>query len=209
MKLILFFFFLSSFPLFASFPIVCEGRTEITYLPSQLSDSPKKILSYSPINMDWEKKELRCDVDPALSKHPIQVVDGTKHLFANHLFVQFEPKGNRLQIKNLSLFGDVKLIEQEQTEDHQTLHTQYVLADHLRYVPFTDELLISSDPENQVYYYDDLNEYEMNASELILRRNPLTQKMKIQAEGPVHFSFKDDDLIHVKEQMTRQKKEGK
>ncbi len=200
--------FLFSFtPLFSSFPIVCEGRTEITYIPFEPNESAKKILSYSPIEMDWEKRELRCDVDLKQTKHQIQVIDGTKCLFANHLFAKFEPEGNRVQLKNLSLFGHVKLIQQEETEDHKTLHTQYILADYLEYSQFPDELLISSDSENKVYYYDDLNEYEMNASQLLLRRNPLTHKIKIQGMGPVHFSFKEDYFTEIKDQMTRKKKE--
>lgn len=177
----------------ATFPIFCDGRTEITYIPNS-NESDKKIICYAPIEIDWDTGELDCKRTAEKNEPQIQMVEGQRQLFADHLKILFQKEKKRLKIKSLQFLGHVKVIQKNEEPDANSSHHEYLFADQLEYVGDHQQLLLSSLPGKQVYYYDELNHYEMNANQIKISKNPLTQKYQARGMGAVRFSFEESTL---------------
>lgn len=202
------FFLLAACSLEAYFPIQCEGRTEIVY-KSEKQSSDKHIICYTPVELNWDKKQILSQRNQQKLSPQIQFTDGDKLLYADNLQVEFESEQRTLNLKNLILQGNVKLIQCDIDPQTQELKTQYVLADQLRYLPKEDELFLTSQSDQYVYFYDEVNDYEMNAKEIVVTRNETSKKNCLIGKGAVHFSFKEDLLTDFKKNKLKGSKKEK
>lgn len=207
LTLLITFFGTLSLPLSADFPIICQGRTQITYQPSQ--QPAKCITCYAPVHVDWENKTITCHRSKINSQPQIKMIDDVKELYANHLNIHFEANNHRLSLNTLELFGEVKLLQKEYDPDSQKVLSQYILADSLNYNAQTGEIDLFADKGRQVYYYDEINAYEMNAEALQLTTHKESHKSTLAGKGAVHFTFKEDYLKEIENRIKLSHKPAK
>lgn len=187
----------TSLSLFASCPIECEGRTEVTYIHPQ-KESWHRITCYDPVEIDWNKRILRC-IDSGNSTTQIQFMDAERQVYADNLIIHYDFHKDNLDLQDLNLFGNVKLLQQEIDPASNSSHVQYALADQLNYDHETENLFLSAHEGKNVLYFDETNHYRMSAPKIQVTKNPETQKFAVKGIGAVHFTFKEEELKEMKE----------
>lgn len=197
-KTLIFPFLLLMTPLYAHFPIQCEGRTEVTYIYPQ-KKSWHRITCYHPVEIDWNNRILRC-----LNPHPegmtqIQFKDEERQIYADNLVIYYQLQKNLLNLQELKLFGHVKLIQQEIDPKTKESHVQYALADELQYEHESEKLILTAHKNKNVLYFDETHRYRMIAPEIEVKKNRLTNKFNIQGLGAVRFTFQEDELEEMRQ----------
>lgn len=188
--------------MYSSFPIECSGRTEVTYT-HPAKKTWHRITCYQPVEIDWNQRLLRCLKSEGNAHTQIQFMDPKRQIYADNLIIHYHLHQDNLNLKELTLFGEVKLIQQELQGDGSPCHVQYALADHLNYYHATEELFLTAKEGENVLYFDEIHNYKMSAPEVIVRRNPATDKFSIQGMGAVRFNFKEQELNQLKQNFSR------
>jgi hypothetical protein len=185
-------------PLYAHFPIQCEGRTEVTYIYPQKA-SWHRITCYHPVEIDWNDRILRCLNPNSEGKAQIQFKDTERQIYADNLVVHYQLQKNLLNLQELKLFGHVKLIQQEIDSKTKESHVQYALADELKYDHESEKLILTAHQNKNVLYFDETHHYRMIAPEIEVKKNPETNKFNIQGQGAVRFTFQEDELEEMRQ----------
>ena len=77
-------------------------------------------------------------------------------------------------------------------EEDRDLH-QYAIADIVEYVPKTMEMSFFSSNNRRVLFFDKVNNIQVSAPALKIKRDAATKKDTIKGMGDVRFSFAENE----------------
>jgi hypothetical protein len=75
---------------------------------------------------------------------------------------------------------------------------EYALADVVEYSPQTKEVQLSALNKGRVLFFDKVNNLQISAPALKIKRDAVTQKDSIQGVGDVRFNFVKHELDKMK-----------
>lgn len=190
--------------LYAEFPIECIGTTEITFIDSK-KQKAHVLTCFNPLEIDFDKHYLQSlNPDPA-PKQQVHFKDDDYDLFADNLTANYRLDKGQFEIDDLKLFGNVFLIQKE-IGSHNEIEKHYILADQLDYHGQNKPVLLKSNENSKVLYYDELNQYQIAANEVVIKKNPQNDKFAVEGIGTVHLTFKEEELQKFKSRLLNSQK---
>lgn len=127
--------------------------------------------------------------------------DPMGEIHADRLKLQYEIADKGMVPKKLTLEGNVKMLNSyAAASDQSSSLVQYALADIVEYYPQTKEAVFSTrSGGRRVLFYDKVNDLQVSAPGLKIKRNEVTKKDSVKGIGDVRFSF----IEHEFEQLRR------
>jgi hypothetical protein len=123
-------------------------------------------------------------------------------IYADHAEVEYELVEGKISPRKLTLEGHVKMINKP-CKDLQ--RQQYVLADRVKVFPATQEVFLSADKGNRVLVYDQVNDLQVSAPGLKIKRDEATKKESMQGIGDVRFNFLDPEFDQLHQRFEEMK----
>lgn len=146
--------------------------------------------------VDQNKKELLLQSEPSS-----QVLVRSDHgvMQANTLRLRYQIDGGKFQATTLELDGSVKM------RNHYGVDTQnpgpldqFILSDHVRLDIPSQKVEFFADSGRRMLFYDRINNVKMSAPMVIMSRDPLTGKDKVEGKGDVRFTFMETEIDLLK-----------
>jgi lipopolysaccharide export system protein LptA len=183
--------------------LTSPAETELYYLDPQKGIT-HKIVCHGPLHIDHEHStallQSPVGADGKIAEEQqVFFEDLMGEFYADEVLVNYAYREQNLIPTNLTLKGHVRLFNRfdgHLTESASVL--QYALADKLEYNPDTKEILLSSDSGNRVLFFDQVNQINMSAPSVKLKRDPVTRKGMIQGQGDVRFTFATHEFDQIK-----------
>ncbi len=113
---------------------------------------------------------------------------------ADRVNAYFERIGGHNELSKLHLQENVRIFNY-QTDQVE----QYALADIVEYNPDDERMTLTAHPGKRVLYYDALNNIQLSAKQIELRRNELNGKTAAQAFGHVKITLNKEEMELIKE----------
>jgi hypothetical protein len=196
MKFIFFIALVLSLTSLEAFPFECEGTTCITYLDEK-EHKEHTITCYETLSIDLENNILQC-LKKNIDSPQVEFKDETREIYANNLLVNYNYKNSSLDLDTITIFGNVKCTQMKLDEDNVMQEAQFTLADKLIYTHSEERIVFYSNEKQNVLYYDQVNNYQISAPSVIVRRDPLSNKPIVDGQGHVRFTFKEEELMEFK-----------
>lgn len=169
-----------------------EGEIEVSFL---LSNTLK---CKGTLDIDHSKHiaTVHSPVEPIIFKDArgqIQAHRATVHYLGDDkpLFLRFIAE------------EDVRIISFATVDDvisESTMHT--ILTDHAELNAGTQSLSLKADEGKRTLLYDHVNHLQVSAPSLNMKRDSVTNKDKIEGLGDVRFSFTEQELERIKQQLS-------
>ncbi len=191
--------------LYAEFPIECIGTTEITFVDSK-KQKDHVLTCFEPIEIDFDKHYLQSLSLNPTSNQQAHFQNEEYDLFADNLVAYYHFDKGHFELDNLKLYGNVFLIQKEIGPQNE-LEQHYVLADQLDYCSQNETILLKSYENSKVLYYDEFNQYQIAANEVMIKKNPQNDKFSVEGIGTVHLTFKEEELQKFKNRLLKSQKE--
>lgn len=181
-----------------------KEETTIHYLRSE-KEEPLIIHCPGPITIDHQNHAmtlLRSNDD----ERQVYIEGLQGEMYANHVFIQYTWEG-QFQLKKMVLEGNVRLVNRStgHKEDSGSIILHYALADRVEYFPQQQEMLLTSNSENRVLFFDKVNNIQMSAPSLKVQGDTSSKNQAIQGFGDVRFTFLEKELEQLKNHFSFQK----
>lgn len=178
-------------------------NTQISYQDVQKGNT-HKIHCPGALLIDHEQQQMTfqgiTNANPSPQAHQqVYIEDLLGDLYADRVQVFYTWKERHLIPEKIILEGNVRLLNRfdgHLEESGSILH--YALADRVEYLPSQQEMTLSSTKGQRVLFFDKVNQVQMSAPSLKIRRDVTTQKETIQGVGDVRFTFIEKEMEQIK-----------
>lgn len=127
--------------------------------------------------------------------------DDMGEIYADKLTILYTMIEGEATPSKLILEGHVRILNQGAIDPEKTkAFLEYALADRVEYSPQAKEITLSASPKRRVLFFDRINNLQVSASSLKIRRDEATKKELVQGQGNVRFSFVKHELEEMKKQ---------
>jgi hypothetical protein len=111
-------------------------------------------------------------------------------IHADAVQIDYEHGDQEISPTKIVLSGHVQLLNSfsSHSEDKNSI-LQYAIADTVQYFPQTKEMILSATDRKRVLFYDKINNLQVSAPELKIKRDSKVKKDTIQGIGDVRFTF--------------------
>lgn len=130
--------------------------------------------------------------------------DNLGEIYADRLVVDYQLTEGGIEPLKLRLEGHVRILNRcggevgEHNVDLDSPFRQYALADIVEYTAHAKELNLSSLRKGRVLFLDKMNNLQVSAPALKIRRDQTTKKDSIQGVGDVRFNFVEKEMDQFK-----------
>lgn len=162
------------------------------------------LICYGTVVVDHEKLHTmmtspRDDKGNVIEGKQIKFQDQMGEVYADTLNLTYEVVNGILRPKKLQLEGNVRILTRAQGASLQNEdYVQYALADRLECSPAAKELDLFASKGKRVLYIDRLNNMQVSAPALKIRRDQQTDKESIEGVGDVRFSLLEQELNQIR-----------
>jgi len=184
--------------------IKSQGETILTYLDPHAELFNKHTLTcYGTLLIDHEHSQtmMNSPMDEqgkvSLGKQ-IRFQDHLGELYADTLLINYEELEGVSKIKSLSLEGNIRILNRP--IDHlmqNERYLQFALADRIEYTPEATELRLFAYEGKRVLFIDRLNNVNISAPALTVKRDESTHKESIDGIGNVRFSLLEQEMSQI------------
>lgn len=135
-----------------------------------------------------------------LADKQVRFQDNMGDITADTLTICYTMLGKTPVPSKFLLEGNVS-IKNQQTPDHakSKIFIQYALADRVEYTPQAKEVKLYANEKNRVLFFDKINNLQVSAPVLYIRRDQVTKKDSVQGEGDVRFTFLERELEKIQQ----------
>lgn len=122
-------------------------------------------------------------------------------IYADRAILDYEqlPETQTLSPKKLTLEGHVHILNRSSVNPNESeSFLQYALADKVEFFPRESEMLLTSLDAGRVLFLDKVNNLQVSAPGIKIKRDMKMKKESIQGIGDVRFSFVDKELEKLK-----------
>lgn len=179
------------------------GQTILTYTLAD-SLSGHTLTCYGTVNVDHQAlrtvMESPRDADGTVVEGQ-QVVfqDDLGEIYTDKLTIFYAIVENAPTIDKLLLEGNIRMRGSPAISSRGHNGFQYALADIVEYTPQNQEVLLKSTGSHRVLFFDKLNNLQVSAPALTVRRDKSSNKDSIKGQGDVRFSFLAQELEKFQE----------
>ncbi len=201
MRLIIFITLLFTTSLFADSlnEFYCEGKTSLSYLDEETAEK-HTLTCFGPVTLDNQKGMLTLEArhKNLLDNRNQQILfqDRIGEIKADFIEANYTTNVRQIIPNKIVLKGHISIIQNGHvnTEDSRPL-LQYALADSIEFFPNDNIMILYADEGNRVLFFDKIQDFQMSADKVIIKRNELNKQESIQGIGKVHFIFNEDELV--------------
>jgi lipopolysaccharide export system protein LptA len=123
-------------------------------------------------------------------------------IYADRMRVDYKMIDQSLSPSKLNLEGHVRILNRfARDSSHKENFLQYALAENVEYSPDAKEVILSTKSKNRVLFFDKMNNLQVSAPSLSIRRDAATKKELVQGRGDVRFSFIKRELDEIYKQL--------
>lgn len=120
-------------------------------------------------------------------------------IYANRVSIDYELVEHHLEPKLLILEGHVIMQNQFSSADGENGSLlQYALADRVEFNPKTQDVVLKG-KSKRVLFFDKINNVQVSAPALTIKRDPKTGKDYVKGAGDVRFTFLERELEQLRE----------
>lgn len=182
--------------------VECQGKTVITHL-DELKDLQHTITSYGKVFVDHQSKQTVINTPfdkQGIPDERLQVVyeDHIGKIRANKMTLDYQLLNGVLVPSKLLLEGNVYLINRIGSMEEEDKGQQYALADKLTYDFATKQMELKAKKKGRVLFFDKINNLQMSAPRLVVKRDSRTSKDSIKGYGDVRFHFIDNEFEQIR-----------
>ena len=183
--------------------IKAPQNVQVSYQDVQ-KDRAHKIICPGTFTIDHERHAIMLRGAADLSgKEEIQQVyieDVMGEMYADSIQMNYIWENRQFTPTNVLLEGHVRLLNRFDghiQESGSVLH--YALADRMDYFPKEQEIILTGTKDTRVLFFDKVNNVQMSAPALKIKRDAITAKDCIQGLGDVRFTFMERELEQLKQ----------
>lgn len=155
-------------------------------------------------------------VDHAIQETRMESTEGEQIVFrdslgeihADRAKVSYQAVDNQWVPSKLVLEGQVRIENWQSNNENEKQILHYVLADSVEFRPDLKEMYLNSIDKRRVLFYDKVNNAQVSAPALTIKRNEVTKKEAIQGTGDVRFSFVDQEFEELRQRFSLKKEEA-
>lgn len=162
-----------------------------------------------------DHKRLQTTMDSPLDENgnvitgmQVYYQDNMGEIYADKLYITYAVINHSLVATKLLLEGNVHIMNRCTIDpERQSPYLQYALADTVEYTPQAKEISLAAKGKRHVLFFDKVNNLQVSAPGLKIRRDQTTKKESIQGIGNVRFNFVEkefdemDKYFHLKSAM--------
>lgn len=170
-------------------------KVHISYRDSE-KDEEHKIFSPGCFMIDHEQHRIILE---GTETGQVAIEDVMGDMFADRVKLDYDWE-KQFELQKIVLNGNVRLFNRfdgHREESSSILH--YFLADYVEYFPNKREMVLVSREGNRVLFFDKVNNIQMSAPSLKIKRDSTTNKDLIQGIGDVRFIFIETELEQIKQ----------
>jgi lipopolysaccharide export system protein LptA len=170
--------------------LICYGKMKVNH-------SLFEVIMESPVDSKGQ-------VIPNLQ---VYFKDQLGEIHADKLTMKYEVINKVIQPKQILLEGNVSLLSKNavHSEDSSPI-MQYALADYMEYYPKSKELIFSSRIKgHRVLFYDKINDLQVSAPSLKIKRDEITKKDLVKGSGDVRFNFIENEFTQLSKRFSSAK----
>jgi lipopolysaccharide export system protein LptA len=125
--------------------------------------------------------------------------DRMGEIYSDKLLVKYDIIDDEIVPTKLNLQGNVHILDRFAVNPEEIGPLlRYAIADEVEYYPLTKEIFFSSTNKRRVLFFDKVNNMQVSAPGLKIKRDQTTNKESIQGIGDVRFSFADQEFEQLK-----------
>lgn len=185
--------------------IEAKGKTLLTYL-SEDEKMTHVLTCYGKLLVDHEHYKTVMtspvnDKGQVLEGQQLCLKDDLGELYADNLTIYYNIINQKLTPVKVLLEGHVTILNNGAIDPEKSkAFLEYAISDTLEYNPKEQEVLMSSIGKKRVLFFDRINNLQVSAPALKIRRNTKSNKDSIQGIGDVRFSFVKHEIEEIEKQ---------
>ncbi|CUI16043.1 hypothetical protein PNK_0412 [Candidatus Protochlamydia naegleriophila] len=187
--------------------IVSPQETTMSY-QDKMKELTHKILCHGQLVVDHERlittmQSPKDELGSIQLDKQVYFEDALGDIYADQVQLFYAWKDRELVPAKIVLEGHVKLLNRFDGHFQESSSIlQYALADHVAYFPITQEIVLSGQNGNRVLFFDKVNNVQMSAPALKIRRDEQNQKSSVQGIGDVRFTFIEKELNQLRQRFS-------
>lgn len=184
--------------------IEAKGKTILSYLSSDGVTHHLTCYGNTLVDHAHYKTVMSSPIDDAgniLKGKQVCLKDDLGEIYANNLTIHYHFLEQKLIPVKIILEGDVAILNHGAIDREKTkVFLEYAIADLVEYQPKEHEVLMSALGKKRVLFFDRINNLQVSAPALKIRRDTQTNKDAIQGIGDVRFSFVKKEIEEIEKQ---------
>lgn len=173
--------------------VKCQGHTHLTFTDDE-TDLERILECFGGIYLDNENSQVYLYSPEDADGNGEQVLfrDLLGEISGNEMLLDFIYEDSKPTLISLSVEGDVRILNKKSELGLDQI--QYALADTADFNFRTQELTLKSSDETGVLFFDKINNMQMNAPEIIVKRDRYEQIESVEGIGTVRLVFDESEL---------------
>lgn len=191
--------------------IESTGTTILSYVEDE-KDISHNLTSYGSVCVD-HKNLVTIMESPYDAKGNVpagkQVAfqDYMGEIYADRLVINYVMENHALKPVKLTLEGHVRMLNRCAVDPEcKGDFLQFALADFVEYSPQAKEIMLAAKNKNRVLFFDKVNNLQVSAPALKIRRDEATKKESVQGVGNVRFTFIKQEMDAIAKQFNLESK---
>lgn len=173
------------------------GETHLSFF-DKTTEEKHDLYCYGTVTINENDKLLNLKSPihkPGMHYQPIIFKDRIGEVKADNIIVHYSNNNGHINPEKMDITGNVQILQNAQIDPQDTRPVlQYAVADKVEFFPQINELVLQANPGQRVLFFDKIQDFKMSAEKVIIRRNPVTNKERVEGQGRVRFAFDDDEI---------------
>ncbi|CCB86024.1 MULTISPECIES: hypothetical protein [Parachlamydia] len=187
------------------------GKCLLIHEDSEKNAFPHTLMCYGDLEIDRLafKTFLKSPTDSkgnVLRENQIHYVDSIGEIYADSITISYTQKQATVVPSLIVFEGNVYICNQCGDGNAANLLKEYVLADKVEYHPQTKEMYLSANHGRRVLFYDKIDNLQVSAPSLKIKRDNMRKRDTVQGYGDVRFSFIEHEFDKLKSRFLLDKK---
>lgn len=170
----------------------CDGPATLTKV-DHIKDKSHSVVAPGGIEVNHQ---LRQSIFLRTDEEQIHFTDSFGEIYSDKATIEYDEK----KVKSILMEGKVFMVHSLPSE----LERSYAYADRAEYFPETLEMVLDGD---RVLVFDKINQVEVSAPRLRIKRNLETKKETIKGEGDVRFTLEEKEFQLLKNRFKLEEKD--
>lgn len=192
--------------------IFSPEETELTYIDNE-KKIVHKLICHGPLTIDHRHLQAILQSHPdsqgqIAQNRQVYFEDIMGDIYADCMQLHYETAQHRLIPSKITMTGHVKIYNRFDGHVQESSSVlQYALADIVEYYPKSKEMILTGQNGQRVLFYDKVNNVQMSAPTLKIKRDQEHPTGLIQGSGDVRFTFFDKEFNQLRQHFEVSKEE--
>lgn len=182
--------------------MMLPGKSVLTYEDAENPLYTHTLTCYG--NLIVDRKNFKIIASSPLDDHgqviqdkQIHYIDPVGEIYADEFTITYAQKPGKMEVSQIIFKGNVYICNQNEAATDDLLK-QYIVADTVKYYPGTREMNLEAAKGKRVLFYDKIDNLQVSAPALKIKRNIGDKKESVQGFGDVRFNFIEHEFDKLK-----------